>query len=297
MEGSMSSTVFRAQKDANHPYKSMCRATFEDGRLSWEARGMLGYLLVKPDDWRINVANLIKQSPGGRDRVYRILNELIEYNYIKRTEIRREGKISGYEYAVYETPHTEKPQQFSTTQGEPVTSGVDDNSPLPEKPYTALPLTEKAYISNKEELTKEEELLVAAQPALIAPDTPTAAPEPPPRVKKPRVSGGKKEASPTTQEILAGYAELKGIEIDYGMEGVWAKKLGEAGATRESVAGCYKWLKTKPYYEEIPVTLATVYKNWPEYTHHLEKRKPTPKPSVITIYNQYTGQHEERRLS
>jgi hypothetical protein len=138
---------------------------------------------------------------------------------------------------------------------------------------------------------------IATQPALIAPDTPTAAPEPPPRAKKHRESG-RKEASPATQEILAGYAELKGIEISYGKEGVWAKKLGEAGGTRETVAGCYKWLKAQAYWQNIPVTLAIVYQNWPEYNAYVEKKgKPQPKPSVITIYNQYTGQYEERRLS
>lgn len=136
----MGSTIRRAKKDAENPYKAIRRATFEDNRLSWEARGLLGYLLVKPDDWHISVTNLINESPGGRDRVYRILNELIEFGYIQRIEVRDKGKISGYDYLVYEEPCEGKPQQAELIPAEP----------LPEKPYTVSPLTEKA------DHTKEE---------------------------------------------------------------------------------------------------------------------------------------------
>jgi hypothetical protein len=230
-----------------------------------------------------SLTTITKKLDISRPKAVTTLNKLVEVGLIHREHRHREdGSKNSSLYTIIDL-HPSKPDlPGSKLDLPPLVNDVD----YPSKP--GLP---------DQDTFKKTPTDVAAQPALIAPDTPTAAPEPPPRVKKPRVSGGKKEASPTTQEILAGYAELKGIEIDYGMEGVWAKKLGEAGATRETVAGCYKWLKEKPYYEEVPVTLATVYKNWPEYTHHLEKRKPTPKPSVITIYNQYTGQHEERRLS
>jgi hypothetical protein len=181
------------------------------------------------------------------------------------------------------------------------TMPVDDPSPsyqndpsIVSKRYDAEYQFDTTYNQRLPETTTDTS---ATQPVLIAPDTPTAAPEPPPRAKKHRESG-RKEASPATQEILAGYAELKGIKISYGKEGVWAKNLAEAGGTRETVAGCYKWLKAQAYWQNIPVTLAIVYQNWPEYNAYVEKKgKPQPKPSVITIYNQYTGKHEERRLS
>lgn len=146
----MSSTIRRAKKDADNPYRAVRRATFEDERLSWEARGLLAYLLVKPDDWRINVANLVNQAPGGRDRVYRIINELIEFGYICRDEIRTNGKIAGYDYTVYEEPRTEKPEQIPLLPNEPDTENTDTELPLPEKPYPVLPYTANTHISNKE---------------------------------------------------------------------------------------------------------------------------------------------------
>jgi hypothetical protein len=145
-------TIYRAQKDREHPYKSLRRATFEDNRLSFEARGVLAYILVKPDDWRVNVKDLMKQGGTGRDRVYRILKELIDYGYCKHVEHREKGQIVGYSYAVYEEPLTD--------------------SPLPEKPYTAEPDTEnkehtKEEVSTKEEATTKEEEKLAAAPHLI----------------------------------------------------------------------------------------------------------------------------------
>ena len=53
----------------------------EDGRLSWAARGLLIFLLGKPDHWRVSVGHLRKQTEAarirtGRDGVYALLQEL-----------------------------------------------------------------------------------------------------------------------------------------------------------------------------------------------------------------------------
>jgi len=102
-----------------------------DKRLSWEARGLLIYLLSKPDDWTVNVKYLIKGSPAGRDKVYRILSELIVYGYIERN-IRRNkhGKICGYTYFVYEMPL----------------------SPFPENPDTDIPIIVKPLTESQENI-------------------------------------------------------------------------------------------------------------------------------------------------
>jgi hypothetical protein len=74
--------------------------------LSWKAKGLLGYLLSRPDNWRIIVADLVKQSTDGRDAVYTGLKELINARYIIRERKRLErGRYSSYEYIVLEEPH------------------------------------------------------------------------------------------------------------------------------------------------------------------------------------------------
>ena len=97
-------TVFRIRKTSN--YVSISRFTLEDKRLSWEARGLHAFLLAKPDNWKTCIAHLIKCSPAGRDKTRRIINELMSFNYIIKSEQRStEGQYSSPQYIVYETPH------------------------------------------------------------------------------------------------------------------------------------------------------------------------------------------------
>ena len=49
---------------------------FMNKELSWGARGMLAYLLTKPDDWQVNTTELIKSSPAGKAKVQTLINEL-----------------------------------------------------------------------------------------------------------------------------------------------------------------------------------------------------------------------------
>ena len=83
--------------------------------LSWSAKGMLAYLLSKPDDWSVSVQQLINHSadssrPTGRDGTYAIINELIDKGFVRR--VRTEG--GGYsktDYLVSSKPLPENPDQ------------------------------------------------------------------------------------------------------------------------------------------------------------------------------------------
>lgn len=60
----------------------------EDKRLGWAARGLLIYLLGKPDHWKISVPALIAETSAagmktGRDGIYRILDELEAAGYVR----------------------------------------------------------------------------------------------------------------------------------------------------------------------------------------------------------------------
>lgn len=134
-------TIYRSER--GQPYKAISRTAMEDSRLSFEARGCLAYLLVKPDDWVVRVADLRRAGNIGRDKTYSILTELMDAGYLERTEHRTvSGKIAGYSYAIHEQPYTP--------------------SPLPAQPLPAQPLpantdiTNKEVVSNKEVVTKEE---------------------------------------------------------------------------------------------------------------------------------------------
>lgn len=69
--------------------------------LSFKAKGLLTYLLSLPNDWKIQVIDLMNRSKDGRDSVMSGLNELIEFNYCIRLRSRdKSGKFESYDYVV-----------------------------------------------------------------------------------------------------------------------------------------------------------------------------------------------------
>lgn len=60
-----------------------------DENLSWEARGLLAYLLAQPDDWELQMDDLAEAAPGTTDDLHRILTELEEHGYARREKKRQ----------------------------------------------------------------------------------------------------------------------------------------------------------------------------------------------------------------
>lgn len=125
----------------------------EDTNLSWAARGLLIFLLGKPDNWEVSVTHLIKQTeesprPSGRDAVRGIIKELIDAGYM-RADVRRQegGTFNGMDYVVHEIPvKPEEPQTDNT---------VSDDPPQTDYPSTVEPLTDEPKAVNPPQ-TKNE---------------------------------------------------------------------------------------------------------------------------------------------
>lgn len=98
----MSLSILRVLK--RETFTSIDNRLLRDKRLSFAARGLMGYLLSKPNDWEVNVKDLINQSPAGRDAAYSLLTELAKFLYIAR--IKRKGPRG---YFIYETVVSEVP--------------------------------------------------------------------------------------------------------------------------------------------------------------------------------------------
>jgi len=80
-----------------------------DGRLSADQLGLLVYLLSKPNDWQVRVTELRKRFDMGRDKARTILATLEQYGYIRKEQVREEGKFASNRYIVSDSPLTEKP--------------------------------------------------------------------------------------------------------------------------------------------------------------------------------------------
>jgi hypothetical protein len=109
--------IVRAKHGADTPYFMHRRETAQDSRLSFEARGVLAYLLSKPDDWTVDRDDLMREGGTGRDKMNKIIGELKKHGYLKRERLRDElGKWTGSAYIVYEDPDrtTENPSDGET---------------------------------------------------------------------------------------------------------------------------------------------------------------------------------------
>lgn len=100
----------------------------EDDRLSWKARGLLAYLLSKPDNWEVMIAHLVKQGPDGKASVRAGLLELRDAGYIRSTRSRSDlGQFDGWETQVFEEPDTEVRK---TDVGKPDVGKSDTNEDI-----------------------------------------------------------------------------------------------------------------------------------------------------------------------
>jgi len=110
--------TIRAPRTKDRPYFSMARATAQDNTLTWEARGVLAYLLSKPDDWQVMIKDL--QQNCGRDKARTILKELQDHKYLSVEQVHdAKGKFSRNQYRVFETPFTENPSTVYPSTGNP----------------------------------------------------------------------------------------------------------------------------------------------------------------------------------
>jgi hypothetical protein len=121
-------TIVRVVKNKDNPYVMLNKYFLDrEPEMSWKAKGMLTYLLSKPDNWTIMVCDLIKKASDGKDAVYSGLKELQKNKYIYYQKVRDErGRIIKHEYLVYETPYTENPEMDNPEMEKPDT----DNPPL-----------------------------------------------------------------------------------------------------------------------------------------------------------------------
>lgn len=154
-------TVVRVKKHARD-YLTVANATVQDERLSWEARGLLVYLLSLPADWDIRVSHLQKQGNAGRDALRRMLRELQEFGYAsgvgRESQERGErGRFGQTEIAVYETPSLNPffAADASPSPENPSTGGrPSPDSPSPDSPSPENPSTYKEQSSQRTQATK-----------------------------------------------------------------------------------------------------------------------------------------------
>lgn len=95
--------IFRSKVEVDFTVlKNDC---IRDKNLTWEARGVLHYLLSMPGDWEVNMRDLMAQSPSAKEHTMgRIMKELEREGYIIRKKRRNQHGHWCWITLVFDTP-------------------------------------------------------------------------------------------------------------------------------------------------------------------------------------------------
>lgn len=90
----------RVEKDRN--YSVIHNQFLRRNDLSWKAKGILAYILMLPDDWNINLKEVLKHATEG-ERAFRSgWKELENTGYVQRQPVRKGNRIDYWETVVRE---------------------------------------------------------------------------------------------------------------------------------------------------------------------------------------------------
>ncbi len=154
--------IFRTEKDQS--YFVVANEPFNDERLSWGARGILAYLLSKPDTWQSHQRDLVRQGPDGETRVKKYQQELAKFGYLRRLKKRdKKGKIR-WVTELYESPELNSHfiQNLATSgkppSGKPPSGKPSSGKPSSGKPSSGNPLSGKppSLVNTEKESTEKE---------------------------------------------------------------------------------------------------------------------------------------------
>jgi predicted transcriptional regulator len=118
--------LIRVKKDIN--FTTINNEFIFNKNLSLKAKGLLCHILALPNEWTLYIEEVSKWHKDGKSAVYAAFKELSDNGYMTRSQSREKGRFGGYQYTIYEKPHTEKPNT--------------------EKPHTEKPHTENQSLLN-----------------------------------------------------------------------------------------------------------------------------------------------------
>ncbi|HWO75553.1 MAG TPA: hypothetical protein VNM69_06475 [Bacillus sp. (in: firmicutes)] len=96
--------MIRTNKREN-PFVQIDKTFTEDPKLKWVSKGIMSYLLSRPDNWKVRREDLEKRSADGRTVVETALLDLMLNGYIYYWSERGEdGTIKEWIYEIYESP-------------------------------------------------------------------------------------------------------------------------------------------------------------------------------------------------
>jgi hypothetical protein len=98
-------TIGRKRK--KNGFTQISNSLLEDNRLSWKAKGILSYLMSRPDNWKVNKVDIQRKATEGRDSVNSAIQELKEFGYLHiYKNISEKGQFDGWIWEYDDVPFT-----------------------------------------------------------------------------------------------------------------------------------------------------------------------------------------------
>ncbi|MFT8557903.1 DnaD domain protein [Liquorilactobacillus hordei] len=99
--------IIRQKRNSN--FSIMSNEMLSDANMSFKARGLLAYMLSKPDDWKFYVSELSDHSDKDGEKAIRsALREIESAGYLERHRDRdNTGKFTGQDFILSDNPHSQ----------------------------------------------------------------------------------------------------------------------------------------------------------------------------------------------
>ena len=134
-------------------FTSIHNKLINDSKISLKAKGIMLYMLSKPENWKYNPKEIAKNSKDGLDSVYSGIKELIEAGYVSRVR-HSDGTV---DYFVFEDVEENDIIDFSKKEN-PNRENPNRENPNRENPNREIPDVYKRKNTNKERIIINTEL-------------------------------------------------------------------------------------------------------------------------------------------
>ena len=139
-------------------FTSIHNKLINDSKISLKAKGIMLYMLSKPENWKYNPKEIAKNSKDGLDSVYSGIKELIEAGYVSRVR-HSDGTV---DYFVFEDVEENDIIDFSKKENpnreNPNRENPNRENPNRENPNRENPDVYKRKNTNKERIIVNTEL-------------------------------------------------------------------------------------------------------------------------------------------
>jgi len=132
--------IIRSPKRGSVRYTPISNSVLQNKNLSFDARGLLSYILSLPHDWILVKAQILREHKHfvGQAKFDRIWSELVTHGYIISEKVRddKSGKFLGWCHVAFEEPN-------------------EENTEYGKNRYRISPISENHHITKEDITTKE----------------------------------------------------------------------------------------------------------------------------------------------